>query len=119
MILEGIERLRRQRIDRISTNEVFDVKNLRIGRGLGARAGPQGPLSASAPLAERSESFAMKNFEEAMINQFGIRDGNPTKQGLCPRLCRCKSLEGTIHHGVHPTDEKRSYRSDLRRFCTA
>ena len=40
MVFEGIERLRRQSIDGFSADEVFDVKNIRIGRVLGAGAGP-------------------------------------------------------------------------------
>src|SRR4029434_9530635 len=119
MILEGIERLRRQCIDRVSTDEVLNIKNIRIGGILGACTGPERPLNASASLAQGDKPLALKNLEEAVVNHLGIRNSDLAEQRLRLRLRGCESLEGTIHHGVHPTDEERGNRSDLRRIGTA
>src|SRR4030095_16970758 len=92
-IFEGIEGLGRQCIDRLSTDEVLNIKSIRIGRILSACAGPQRSLDTSATLAQRDKPLAMKNLEETVVNHFGIRDSDLTEQRLRLRLRRCESLE--------------------------
>ncbi len=86
MIHEGIERGWRHRIDRIRADERVQVQRVGIERVLGAGAGPQGALDASALGGQSFPALAAEDLAEAGIGSLGIGDGDLAVQRLGPAV---------------------------------
>ena len=80
-VAEGVQGGGGNGVDRVRANQLFDVKDVGIGRVLGARAGPEGPLDAGTPFAQGGKRVAVENLAEATVDHFGVGNGDSTSQG--------------------------------------
>jgi hypothetical protein len=119
VILEGIDCRRRQRGDRIRSDELFHVLHVAIGGILGAGAGPQWALDPRVLLPERLESLTRERREEVLV-----RDARVGDRGLAPQrvqffapgltlLGADQGVQPTIDLGIDAADEETGDRGNL------
>ena len=76
VIAEGVEGSRRHSVDRIRPDEAVHIEGVRVGRVLGAGAGPQGALDASPLRGQALPALATGYLSEAGVGHFGVGDGD-------------------------------------------
>ena len=101
VVEEGVERLGRQRVDRVGADERIHVERVRQRGVLGAGAGPQRPLHARALRRQPLPAFAGEELAEALIDQFGVVNGDSRLQ-----LRRAGFGQRGVQLDVDATDEE-------------
>ncbi len=111
MVTEGIQGSGRKRVDGVRPDQVVRIESIRVGRILGAGAGPENALQAGALLRQLLPAVTGEGGLEALVGHLGIGDADGALQGLCSgALYR---LQHPVHLDVHPADEEGGHRGDL------
>ncbi len=112
VIAERVERRRRNRVDGINADELFDVKDVAIAGILGTRAGPQQPLCLSATVGQSLPAPAADQLLVTLVGELGIcnRDlaGQGPQQALLLRIRRRVQpfCGNSIDRCIDPADEE-------------
>lgn len=96
MVLEGGERGRRDRVDRLGPDELLDVHRIPVGRVLGARARPEHPLGPRSLSRPGGELEAMEYLEETGVDDAAVGDPDLTSQILRLRPVASRSLSTAV-----------------------
>ena len=109
VVAERLERLRRQRVHGVRTDQLLDVDDVRVVGVLGARAGPQQALGLRALALQRRELRAAEEVQEVPVGDLGVGDGD-----LAQQRARASgdpfALERRVDRGVHAADEEARHR---------
>ena len=113
----GINGLQRQRVDRLRSDQRLDILHIRIGRILGAGAGPQQPLGFRAVLLELEEGFAAVQFAGDAVGLTGAGNRHLTDQplrqvGFVPGGAG-ELLQLRVYEHVNAAQEEAGHRVDI------
>ena len=80
VIAERLERRRRDRVDRVAADQLFNVAHVAIERILGARARPEKPLWMRALGGERLPLARAAQGEIALVGELRVGDRNLSEE---------------------------------------
>ena len=106
MVEHGLQGRRRQGVHRVGPDQGVDVLQVRVGRVLGAGAGPQDALHPGPLRPQGREAGAAEEALEPLVGQPGVvHRGQPLQGRPAGTL-----LQEAVHQGVHPADEEAGHR---------
>ena len=115
MVLERFQSGRRQRVDRVGSDQLLDVQHVAVARVLGAGACPQRPLHLRTTRFERLPRGAAEDVQEPPMGQLGIGTWVSAQRLAVSRrragqICR----QQLVDQGVDATDEEAGHRHRRR-----
>ncbi len=104
MVEERLDRLVRQRVDRLRPDQLLGIHHVAVDRVLGRGARPQAALDPSSGGRQVVEFAALEDLLIGVIRELRVGDG-----GLPARLeglAAADRVERLVHLGVHPAHEE-------------
>ncbi len=101
MVLEGLHRLERHRVDGVRADQLLDVEHVAVGGVLRRRGRPEAALGAGALAGEECPAIARERLLPVLVGELRVGDGQLPLEVGAPDL-----LEPTVGLRVDPRDEE-------------
>ena len=112
MVAEGVERRGRHGVDRIPSNQLFDIDRVLIGGILCARRSPEQALDLCSGARELEPARRGDERLEQLVGELGVGDRNLALEPRCAFLLR--TPQQLVHGRVDATDEEARDACDFR-----